>query len=500
MPSKYLSILRDLGIKQKIIAGISLMLLTVILSLSLIYINRIENFLITSQKNKARLFNKSLLIVFQNAMIEGRYSFIQELVEDAAANDPEIKTLVIFNQDAQIVASSREPDYPVFSGMAVRPVLNAIAAKKNFHAYRPDKKVIESVDLLPETAPSDVKEKNGGAPFQTGGGVYLVLSTEYLSRTVRSLWIYSCIIAAAFLVPAFFGAYLFGRYITGPVLDLARWVRGIAAGDYGMTIVPRGRDEIGRLTADVDRMRGSIRDLTENLEEKVSLRTAQLEAANRELESFSYSVSHDLRAPLRAIDGFALALIEDYSGRMDDTGLNYLERMRKASQRMGELIDAILALSRLTRGDMTVASVNLSDSARRILDELRERDPARSVECLVRDGVTANGDAKLLVVAMENLLGNAWKYSSKKEKSVIEFGARDSGKERIYFVRDNGAGFDMEYAGRLFTAFQRLHANAEFEGIGIGLATVQRIIHLHGGRIWAESEVGRGAVFYFTLP
>lgn len=239
----------------------------------------------------------------------------------------------------------------------------------------------------------------------------------------------------------------------------------------------------------------AIRKLNDDL----ARRAAELAAANRELESFSYSVSHDLRAPLRSIDGFSQALLEDYGEGLDAVGKDYLRRVRAASQRMGTLIDDMLALSRLTRGEMIRTEVDLSEIAGKIASGLKASDPGRHVEFVIQQGLTASGDARLLEAVLQNLLGNAWKFTSQAPSSRIEFGETAVGEETAYFVRDNGAGFDMAYVGKLFGAFQRLHAATEFPGNGIGLATVQRIVHRHGGRVWAEGEVGKGATFYFTL-
>lgn len=225
----------------------------------------------------------------------------------------------------------------------------------------------------------------------------------------------------------------------------------------------------------------------------------QLLAVNKELEAFSYSVSHDLRAPLRSLDGFSQALLEDYAKILDETGKDYLNRVRAASQRMGQLIDDMLNLARVTRAEMRREVVNLSQMARAVAAELRKTQPERRVEFYIAEGIVANGDARLLRVVMDNLLGNAWKYTGKHPTATIEFSMTQNDGRQIYFVRDDGAGFDMKYAEKLFGAFQRLHAMTDFSGTGIGLATVQRIIHRHGGRVWAESNVEQGTIFYFTL-
>lgn len=235
------------------------------------------------------------------------------------------------------------------------------------------------------------------------------------------------------------------------------------------------------------------------LEEKVQERTLALTAANRELEAFCYSVSHDLRSPLRGIDGFAQAVIEDYSPVLDSQGKSYLEFIRSGVQKMGRLIDDLLALSRLTRVDMKVVRVDLSEIARNIGETLNREYPKSYVDFRVESNLVANADEGLLTIALENLLANAWKFTSKKEMAVIEFGSKRTEEETVYFIRDNGAGFDMTFLDKLFGAFQRLHPFSEFEGTGIGLATVRRVILRHGGQIYAEGKVGEGATFFFTL-
>jgi len=240
--------------------------------------------------------------------------------------------------------------------------------------------------------------------------------------------------------------------------------------------------------------------LNEKLEQRVKERTAQLEATNKELDAFSYSVSHDLRAPLRSIDGFSQALLEDYRGQLDETGKSYLERVRKAAQRMGLLIDDLLKLSRVSRSELNCKAVDLSKMARVIVEANRKNNPDREVAVIIREGLIARGDPHLMQIVLVNLLDNAWKFTGKETRPRIEFGAAEKDGETSYYVRDNGAGFDMAYADQLFVAFQRLHAVEEFAGTGIGLVTAKRIINRHGGRIWGEGEVGKGATFYFTLP
>jgi light-regulated signal transduction histidine kinase (bacteriophytochrome) len=252
----------------------------------------------------------------------------------------------------------------------------------------------------------------------------------------------------------------------------------------------------------------AIRDVTQRklieediqkLNEDLKQRAAQLESANKELEAFAYSVSHDLRAPLRTIDGFSLALLEDYAEQIPDEGQNYLMRIRTAAQRMAQLIDDLLNLSRVSRAPIEPETINLSSLANNVVRDLQQAYRERIVEIAITPDLVARGDQRLMRIVLENLLSNAWKFTSKQEYARIEFGLQDTDHQRTYFVRDNGAGFDMVYANKLFGTFQRLHANAEFPGIGIGLAIVQRIIHRHRGHVWSEGAVNKGATFYFTL-
>jgi PAS domain S-box-containing protein len=236
------------------------------------------------------------------------------------------------------------------------------------------------------------------------------------------------------------------------------------------------------------------------LTEQLSQRLRETEAANKELEAFSYSVSHDLRAPLRSVDGFSQALLEDFGPELPEKAQDYLGRIRRATQRMGELIDALLTLARVSRAEIRIEPTDLTAIAGQVLLDLRKAEPGRRVDVTIADGLVAEGDPRLLRTAVENLLQNAWKFTGKKEQARIEMGV-DGAKDgkRVFFVKDDGAGFDPRYSGKLFGAFQRLHGQGDFPGTGIGLATVQRVVHRHGGEVWAEGRPDHGATFFFTL-
>jgi signal transduction histidine kinase len=335
-----------------------------------------------------------------------------------------------------------------------------------------------------------------------------------------------------FLVSLFI-LYVFYRLVTRHLTDIAR-----AVGDDdlqrptpALTLQrhpPDEPDELDRMVQAFNAMRANLQDaydelrvahdelaedivarrraedevkrLNAVLEQRVRQRTAELEAANKELGAFSYSVAHDLRAPLRRIEGFGRILVEDYTERLDARGMRYLGRIRAGVHEMAEMIDSFLRLSRATQGELSVEPVDLSRQARIVATRLREKDPGRSVFIDIEPDMIADGDRRLLGLVLENLIDNAWKYTRRTEGATITFSRqRDRLGRLVYVVRDNGAGFDMTLVDRLFTPFSRLHRAEDFEGTGIGLATVQRVLARHGGRIWATAEPGRGASFHFTL-
>jgi signal transduction histidine kinase len=284
----------------------------------------------------------------------------------------------------------------------------------------------------------------------------------------------------------------------GLVRSVSALTRGFARfgrGEFEEPIPVASRDELGDLARDANAMAAS---LDRHISDRERIESA-LKTSNQELEAFSYSVAHDLRAPLRGINGYSSALIEDYGTQLDAEAHEYLDRIRAATERMAQLIDALLSLSRVTRVEFRREEVDLSRLADAIVKQLRASQPERGIDFVNEGRVIAQGDAPLLRALLENLLGNAWKFTGAQPSARICFGVETSDGTPVYYVRDNGAGFDMAYAQKLFAPFQRLHAEKEFAGTGIGLATVQRIVHRHGGRIWADGRVGEGATFHFTL-
>ena len=290
-------------------------------------------------------------------------------------------------------------------------------------------------------------------------------------------------------------AWLIHRSVLAPIGRLQQATREVAAGNWNFKLDSGAKDEIGEMSRNFDAMTQTLRESFAQIERK----NQELATLNKEIEAFSYSVSHDLRGPLRSMDGFSMALLEDYGERLDDQARDYLRRIRAASQRMGRLIDELLGLSRVTRAELSVKAVNLSAVAREIAETLEQQQPERSVQWVIDDGMTVQADKSLMQIAMQNLLENAWKFTGKTDKPVIRVGMVEHDGKKDCFVADNGVGFDMNYADRLFGAFQRLHHESEFAGTGIGLAIVQRIFNRHDGKIWVHAKPGHGATFYFNL-
>jgi light-regulated signal transduction histidine kinase (bacteriophytochrome) len=342
------------------------------------------------------------------------------------------------------------------------------------------------------------------------GGTPWILLLEFPRSVVfdraRAILRWFALLAVVVLGLGSVAAWGLSRGLTQPLVELAAAAEAISRGDHARRVSAARDDELGTLARAFNGMAQSVEDgrrqLQEQLaqlEQRIAVRTEELVVSNRELEAFSYSVSHDLRAPLRSIDGFSQALLEDCADQLDEHGKDHLRRVRAATQHLADLIEDLLGLARVTRAELRREPVDLTAMAHRVVAELREREPGRPVDFRCGDGLAVDADPRLLRVLLTNLLGNAWKFTSRQPRPRIEFGWTPDGDRPAYFVRDNGAGFDMAYVTKLFGVFQRLHSAAEFPGTGVGLATVQRIVHRHGGRVWAEAAVGQGASFYFSL-
>jgi signal transduction histidine kinase len=385
--------------------------------------------------------------------------------------------------------------------------------------------------LIPPAPQADGYRFEGGrlvgfTPVAQGGNqrlgtLYIASDTKAVSDALRlSAMIAIVVLAIAMLAAYALAAALQGQ-ISEPILALANTATAVATRqDYFARAPKFGEDELGQLADAFNQMLGRLEEQRKELqqqakilEQRVAERTQELEhrnealrrnaaellAANTELDAFAYSVSHDLRAPLRSIDGFSQVVLEDYAAQLGDAGRDALQRVRAASQKMATLIDDLLKLARVTRAEMRTERVDLSGIAQEIVLDIQRATPQRAVEFAITPGLEARGDARLLRVVLDNLLRNGWKYTGKQPQPRVEFTAKDDNGDRVFVIKDNGAGFDMRYVDKLFGVFQRLHSAAEFEGTGVGLATVRRIINRHGGRIWAEGAVDQGAAFYFTL-
>lgn len=340
------------------------------------------------------------------------------------------------------------------------------------------------------------------------GYIYLNSHLQVLREHIRSFVVTAVGIGLIVQLLLVFVAYKLQRIVSQPILSLSDTAERIAREhDYSIRTPVSSHDELGRLSATFNDMISTIQlqnrrilESRDSLERKVEERTAQLSLANRELEAFSYSVSHDLRQPLRAIEGFSQALEEDCEGQLDETGKDYLRRVRGASVRMSNLIDGLLVLSRVSRQTVEINQVDLTGMVHEIVSEINGINDSLPTEVVIQPGMVVMGDGRLLRIAFQNLLENAWKYSSKKDCRKIEVSASADSTCTVVKVQDNGAGFDMQYVEKLFVAFNRLHTPSEFTGTGIGLATVYRVIRRHHGDVWAESELGAGATFYVKLP
>jgi signal transduction histidine kinase len=354
-------------------------------------------------------------------------------------------------------------------------------------------------------------------PAQVGdrviGFVKIALDKTMLKEELRRNLLIAALATSAFLLIGILLAYLVARGIARPLNHLTEGIRLLEMGNLDTEIPIETKDEIGRLAGAFNRMvdalkqrreerkaaQKEIRELNRDLEQRVAQRTAALEFSNKELESFNYSVAHDLSAPLARLKGFCRALQEDYGDRLEEQGHFYIQRLCMVGQQMDDVIIAMKAVYRVRHYEICRTEIYLSEIAAEVIATLREAEPERQVTVLLEPGLTVNGDAHTLRLVLENLLGNAWKFTGREPDALIEFGASQKGNEMVYFVRDNGAGFDMQDADKLFKPFQRLHTADCFPGTGVGLTIVQKIVNLFNGAVWLESAEGKGTTSYFTL-
>lgn len=340
------------------------------------------------------------------------------------------------------------------------------------------------------------------------GYVYIRTDLKEIDQRLKRYAAIALIVLLLSLIAALLVSFLFGRSVARPIVDLANVAAAVSQDkNYSTRATPSNEpDEVGllitafnQMLAEIQQRDDELRKAHDELEDRVAQRTRELQISNRELEAFSYSVSHDLRGPVDALNGFTYVLLKEYGGKLDSKARELIEHIRTSGRRMIQLIDDLLNLSRVTSSVLRSESVDLSAIARSIADELQRSQPERKVDFIISEVDKVDGDPRLLRIVLENLLRNSWKYTSVHSQARIEFGSRSADGRTVYFVRDDGAGFDPRSADRLFQPFQRLHPTAEFPGNGVGLATVQRIIRRHGGEIWAESEVEKGATFFFWL-
>ena len=469
----------------------------------------------------AIMLTSTTALVLTGALLIAREAFS---LRSLLARELETRAgILAANSTAALAFRNPEDARQILSGLRSDPSVVAAALydeQGRLFAIYPEGAATTTVPAAPG-APGHRIEKAHLVVYQRVVEAGTQLGTLYIKTDLRELnqgvRVHTAVVLLAVLASigvAFGLSTWLQRRIAKPVRVLADAARAVSERkDFSIRAEADSDDEIGLLAgafndmlAEIQQRDGALRrseatlrQLNTELEQRVAARTAELETSNRELEAFSYSVSHDLRAPLRAIDGFSKALLEDCGDALGETGAGHLERVRHATGQMGNLIDDLLHLARISRAELQRESVDLAAAGREIAASLKQAQPERQVTFIVPPGLTAEGDSQLLHVVLDNLLRNAWKFTSKHPTAKIELGQSGSNGQKVFFVADDGAGFDMAHADLLFAPFQRLHRQSDFEGTGVGLATVQRIIHRHGGRLWAEGSVERGATFYFTL-
>ncbi|HEX7830134.1 MAG TPA: ATP-binding protein [Thermoanaerobaculia bacterium] len=462
------------------------------------------------------LFSSSIALVAASAAL--LFFQLQEVKSSVVLRLETVADLIAFNIAAAVDFNDAEAAKALLGSLKTRPAVvsaGVVVDGKLFAIYTRDgATALRSGDLQTKTAGHrfDDQELTVYRPIvikdRPLGMLFIHIDLQDYDKTVRRFAIVTALVAIPALLFAILISRLPRRVISQPILDLAKLAAIVSdKKDYSVRApAVRSAAEIEQLVGTFNQMlteiqaqHAEIEEARATLEQKVLDRTSELAAANRELEAFSYSVSHDLRAPLRAIDGFSKAVISEYSSQLDQRGVHFLHRVRAGTQKMSQLIDDMLHLAQVTRRPLERKDVDLSVLAQDVAAELARRDPDRNVTFDIKPDLAAWADPHLLTIVFENLLGNAWKFTGGRAEARIEVGQTTLDGQPAFYVRDNGAGFDAAYASKLFGAFQRLHSEADFEGTGIGLATVKRIITRHGGVVSAEGVEGAGATFFFTL-
>jgi signal transduction histidine kinase len=515
------------------LVSMNLALLLLFMAISLLFWQQISNFYQSEQAEdivsirdamqaRSASLIRSMALSANQAITGYDFSFLINLMKQVTDGDQDIQFCMVVSNLGQVVAHNQLHQIGSIPDRPSDQQVLALLEKK----FIDDRVSDFSVHIInaPGTSATQYPIMQAATPVFNGQALWGVLycgislagvqasineRTAEWHEAITRIWFFYITVAAVFILLGFMVSLFVTRRLLKAVSQLDTGVKEVSAGDLNYRLSMQGLmcSEFGtfatsfnRMTSNLENSRRALDDYNRSLEYKVEERTVELARSNKELEAFNYSVSHDLRAPLRSIEGFSQVLAEEYQASLDETGLDYLRRVRAAASRMGVLIDDMLRLSRLGRQEMQVTTVDLSELASTSYNKLKENEPDRKVNFKVEPGLTVEGDQHLLGIALDNLIGNAWKYTTHRDQAEILFGKTEKAGKPCYFVEDNGAGFDMRYAGNLFGAFQRLHKSSDFEGTGIGLATVARIIHRHGGSVWAESEVDAGATFYFQLP
>lgn len=440
------------------------------------------------------------------------YTFRQSMMRQLST----LGEIIAANSTAALAFDSKEDAEEVLAALHAEPHVRSACLydkKGNFFAAYPTGTPAVGFPAKPQEYGYQFGNTylTGFQPVQQGEST---LGTLYIQSDMTAIYdrlkLYATI-AILIVMLSFALAYLLAKRlhhsISKPVLVLSETAKAISERqDYSVRATKLGDDELGKLTdtfnqmlSEIEQQNNEIQSFNHTLEQKIIKRTEELETANKELESFSYSVSHDLRAPLRSINGYSRILIEDYGEKLDDEGRRLLEVITRNGLRMGQLIDDLLAFSRIGKQNLVKINLNMDFLARHVMEELNPTHQRKS-EVVINPLLTAEGDSSMMKQVYTNLISNAIKYSNKKESARIELGSWKENASHVYYVKDNGAGFNMEYYDKLFGVFQRLHSATDFEGTGVGLALVNRIIIKHGGKVWAEGKVGEGATFYFSLP